>query len=163
MKKLLLLTLAFGALLLSCKKSEKVNPTDHLAAIKSNIIGNWHYQSLSIGYYVNGATDIHDDIATSSQLQTAPYFTFSSDNTGAYVNASDNTQTKQFVYSITSANGVDSLICSGGFNERFSVNSINNTQLVISASNKETDVFEDRTGHQVITDMAKLVATLTKQ
>ena len=163
MKKSLLIALGCLALFSGCKKSDAVKPIDHLANIQSNILGTWHYQSLSIGYYVNGATDIYDNIASSSALQTAPYFTFSSGNVGSYVNASDNTQTKQFSYAITSTNGADSLICTGGLNIRFAISSISNTQLSISASNKETDVCHDRAGNEVITDLAKIVATLSKQ
>jgi hypothetical protein len=160
MKKLLLLIAIACVLFSGCKKSDPVKPPlSHLAQLQSNILGNWYYTALTLGYYVNGTTDVYDEIATATYLRNEPYFIFNKDFSGSYVDAYNN-QTAPFTYTITSVNGADSLICVGGFSSRLGIKLIDNTQLGISQSIHDDEKVLDVFGHVQLTDMTKLTATL---
>jgi hypothetical protein len=161
MKKLLLLISISVALFSSCKKSEVKPAVSHLAELQSNILGNWYYNSLTLGFYVNGTTDVYDEVVTATYLRQQPYFIFNKDFTGSYVDDYNN-QTTSFTYTITSKDGADSLICAGGLSSRLGIKLIDNSQMGISQSIHEVEKVLDVAGHVQTTDMEKLTATLLR-
>jgi len=160
MKKIVLLALASSALFSSCKKSEQTKPADHLTQLQSNIIGNWYYNSLSLGFYADHNVDVYDEVVTATDLRNEPYFVFNKNFTGSYVDPTNTNPPASFTYVVTSANGADSLFCRGGISLRMGLRFISGSQIQIHESIPDTTQVLNVSGKVVTTYMTELSATL---
>lgn len=160
MKKQVLLVLTSSVLFTSCKKTDQVKPTDHLAELQSNIVGNWYYNSLSLGFYTDPKTDVYDEVVTATELRNEPYFVFNKNFTGSYVDPTNTNPPASFTYVITSKSGADSLFCRGGISLRMGLRFISGSQIQIHESIRDTTKVLNVLGKPVTTYMTQLSATL---
>jgi len=158
MKSLLPPCLLLFVLISGCKKND-APPPDHLAQLKAGVIGNWYYNSLEVTFYKDQQV-VLDEVVTPDYLRNEPYFVFNKDLTGSYIDSATN-QKASFAYAVTSTNGADSLICSGGVNQRFSVQFLGNSQMNISAAFKDNEEVQ-KYGNTINTDFTKIVAVLDR-
>jgi len=158
--RILLPCLILIILFSGCKKNGTPQPSadqNDLSQVQSEILGNWYYQSLTASFYIE-TTDISDETATPADIRALGHFQFSGDKTGAYT---VNGQTYSFNYTLKSTNGTDSLICTGGINDRFKIDGVDQIQLSLIENVHQTNILENSSGQKVYSDMVILKSLLS--